>query len=141
MTNNVLDYICAFLNLRSPVRLYKQSLDCPNITCGVAEIKKPGYEELDVFVLSIGRLSAIPKTMIFVDSINEGMALTKYLRTKLSDDLKDKAEQMIRCFHSNLLDKSRKLFAEDFLWGNTHIWVCSEAAGLGINISNVLRMV
>ena len=88
MTNNVLDYICAFLNLHSPVRLYKRSLDRPNITYGVAEIKKPGYEELDVFVPSIGGLSAIP----FVDSINERMALTEYLRTKLSNDLKDKAK-------------------------------------------------
>ena len=115
MTNNVLDYIRAFLNLCLPVRLYKRSLDRPNIIYGIAEIKKPGYKELDVFVLSISSLSAIPKTIIFVESINEGMALIEYLRTKLLDDLKDKAEQVIQCFHSNLLDKSRKLFTEDFL--------------------------
>lgn len=90
MTNNVLDYIHASLNLYSSVRLYKRFLDYPNIIYGVAEIKKPGYEELDVFVLSIGGLSAILKTMIFVDSINKGMALTEYLRTKLLDNLKDK---------------------------------------------------
>lgn len=140
MTNNVLDYVRAFLNLRSPVKLYKRSLDRPNITYGVAEVKKSGYKELDVFVSSIGGLSAIPKTMIFVDSINEGMALTEYLRTKLSDNLKDKADQVIRCFHSNLSKESRKLFAEDFLWGNIRIWVCTKAAGLGINIPNVLRI-
>ena len=79
--------------------------------------------------------------MILVDSINEKIALTEYLRTKLSNDLKDKAKQMIQCFHSNLLDKSRKLFAEDFLQGNIRIWVCTEVTGLDINIPNVLRMV
>ena len=30
--------------------------------------------------------------MIFIDNINEGRALTKYLRTKLSNDLKNKAK-------------------------------------------------
>ena len=140
MINNVLDYIRAFLNLRLPVRLYKQSLDRPNITYVVAKMKKPGYKELDVFVPSIGGLSAISKTMIFVDSINEGIALTKYLRTKLSDNLKDNAEEVIRCFHSNLSDTSKKLFTKDFLWRNIRILVCIKAAGLDINIPNVLRM-
>ena len=55
MRNNVLDYIHASLNLRLLVKLYKQSLDCPNITYGIAEIEKPGYEKLDVFVLLIGK--------------------------------------------------------------------------------------
>ena len=95
MTNNVLDYIHTFLNLRLPVKLYKQFLDCLNITYSVVEIKKPRYKELDVFVLSIGGLSAISKTMIFVDSINKGMTLIKYLHTKLPDNLKDKADQVI----------------------------------------------
>lgn len=52
--------------------------------------------------------------MILVDSINEGIALTKYLCTKLSDNLNDKAKQMIQCCHLNLSDKSKKLFTEDF---------------------------
>ena len=78
--------------------------------------------------------------MIFVNSINELMALTMYLHTKLLDDLKDKEEKIIRYFHLNLSNKTRKLFAEDFLQGNTCIWVCTKAASLGINIPNVLRM-
>ena len=140
MTNNVLDYICAFLNLRLPVRFYKQFLDCPNIIYDVAKIKKPGYEKLNIFVLSIRGLSAIPKTMIFVNNINEKMALTEYLHTKLSHNLKDKAEQVIRCFHLNLSDKSRKLFAKDFFQENTRIEVCTKAAGLSINIPNWPRL-
>ena len=102
MTNNVLDYICTSLNLWSPVKLYKQSLDRLDIIYVVAKIKKPEYQELDIFVPSIGGLSAILKTMIFVDSINEGMVLIQYLHIKLPDNLKDKADQMIQCFYSNL---------------------------------------
>ena len=111
----------AFLNLYLPIRLYKQSLDHLNITYVVAKIKKPGYKELDILVLSIKGLSAIPKTMIFVNSINKGMALTKYFCIKLSNNLKDKAEQVIQYIHSNLSDKSKKMFAKDFLWRNTRI--------------------
>lgn len=92
MINNILNYIRTSLNLYLLVRLYKQSLNCPNITYGIAKIKKPIYKELDTFVLSILGLSAILKTMIFVNSINQGMALTKYLYTKFSGNLKDKKE-------------------------------------------------
>lgn len=95
MINNVLDSICTSLNLRLLIKLYKPSLDCLYITYNIAEIKKPGYKELDVFVPSLGGLSAISKTIIFVDNINERMVLTKYLYIKLSDNLKDKAKQVI----------------------------------------------
>lgn len=79
------------MNLHLSFKLFKQSLDYPNIIYGIAKIKKRGYKDLDIFVLSIRSLSAIPKTIIFVDSINKGMALTEYLYTKLLDNLKDKA--------------------------------------------------
>lgn len=121
MINNILDYIYASLNICLLVKLYKHLLDCSNITYSVTEIKKPGYKELDIFVLSIESLSTILKTMIFVDSINKRIALTEYLCTKLSDNLNDKAEQVIQCFHLNLSDKSKKLFTEDFFWGNGRI--------------------
>lgn len=81
--------------MRSLVKLYKKFLDCLNIIYSVAEIKKIRYKKLNIFVLSIKSLSAIPKTIIFVNSINKEMALTKYLHTKFSDNLKDKADQII----------------------------------------------
>lgn len=49
--------------------------------------------------------------MIFVDSINEKMALIKYLCSKLLDNLKDKVKEKI---YLNLSNKSKKLFAKDF---------------------------
>lgn len=59
MTKNVLDYVHTFLNLRLPKKFHKQSLDCLNITYDIVEIRKPGYKEQDLFILSIGSLSAI----------------------------------------------------------------------------------
>lgn len=92
MTNNTLDYIHIFLNERLPVKLYKQFLDYPNIKYSIANIKKPRSKKLDVFVLSIEGLSTISKIIIFIDSINERIALPKYLHIKLLDNLKNKEE-------------------------------------------------
>lgn len=67
-----------------------------------------------MFVLFIESLSAIPKNMIFVNNINEEIALIEYLCTKFLDNLKDKIDQMIQYFHFNLSNKLRKLFVKDF---------------------------
>lgn len=71
------------------IKFDKYTLDCLNIIYSIAEIKKPGYKELDVFILSIKDLNIILKTMIFIDSKNEKIALIKYLYIKFSYNLKD----------------------------------------------------
>lgn len=77
--------------MQLPVKFYKQFLDCPNIIYGITKIKKLKYKKLDVFVPSIRGLSAIAKTMIFIDSINKRIILTDYFCIKLPGNLKDKA--------------------------------------------------
>lgn len=74
----------------------------------LTEIKKSRYKELDVFIASIGGLNVIPKTIIFVNSIGEKMALMEYLYTKFSNNLKDMANQMIRYFQFNLSNELTK---------------------------------
>ena len=63
-----------------PVHLYKRTLDQPNITYMVQEIKKDGFDKLDILIPP-GEISVvdIPKTMIFLDNINVGIAITGYL--------------------------------------------------------------
>lgn len=90
MTNNVLDYIYVFLSLCLPVRFYKQFLDYLNNIYDIAKIKNLGYKDLDIFIPSIRGLNIIPKTIIFVDSINKRMIFIDYLYTKLLNNLKDK---------------------------------------------------
>ena len=77
--------------MQSLVKLYKQFFDCSNIIYGVAEIKKPRYNEPNLFILSIEGLSIITKTIVFNDSINKKIALTEYLCIKFLDNLKNKA--------------------------------------------------
>lgn len=71
-----------FLHLRLSVKLHKQFLNYLNIIYNIAKIKKLGYKELNIFILSIGSLSTISKSMIFVDRSNKKMALIKYLGIK-----------------------------------------------------------
>lgn len=77
------------------VRLYKQSLDYSNIVYSIAKIKKPKCKELDIFILSIKGLNAILKMIIFINSINKGVALIDNLYIKLLNNLKNKIEQVI----------------------------------------------
>lgn len=83
------------MNLQLLVKLYKQFLDYSNIIYSIAKIKKLGYIELDIFILSIKNLNIILKTMIFVNNINEKMVLIKYLYIKLLKNLKNQANEII----------------------------------------------
>lgn len=101
ITRNVLEYICESLHLRTPVQLYKQTLDRPNITYMVKEIKEKGFKELDLLVTQIGGISDIPKTMIFVDKIEDGVKMAQYLRSLLPESMRKKGHQIIQTFSSN----------------------------------------
>lgn len=140
ITKKDLDFVRRSLNLKAPVRLYKGSLDRPNITYSVAEIRKPGYQELDVFLPSVGGSSDIPKTMIFVDNIDEGVTITNYLRSKLSKLLNKDAREMIRCPHSQLTTGTRIKFISDFIQGSTRILICADGVSLGLNFRDVPRI-
>ena len=101
MTINILKYVRKTLNLKTPVRLYQRPLDRPNITYTVAPITSSGFEDLNFLVPSkIGGISNIEKTMIFVDSVEKGIALGKYLRFLLPNNLKDRGENIIISFSS-----------------------------------------
>lgn len=137
VTPNVLEYVQESLQLRAPVRLYKESLDRPNLTYLVSEIKKPGFEELDFVVSPHMAAFKIPKTMIFVDNIDTAGQLELYLQGRLSLRLQKKARLLIQTFSANLTVDSRSLFLDDFRNGDTRIWICTECAGMGLNLRDV----
>lgn len=95
ITRNVLEYICKNLSLQILVQLYKQILDRSNITYIVKEIKEKDFKELDVLVSQTERISDIPKTMIFVDRIDDGIKMTQYFRLLLSESICKKGYQII----------------------------------------------
>lgn len=61
----------------------------------VKEIKEKGFKGLDVLVPQIREISDIPKTMIFVDKIKDGVKMSQYLRSLLPESMRKKGHQII----------------------------------------------
>lgn len=141
ITRNVLEYVRQSLSLRAPVFLYKRSLDRPNITYMVRKIEQKAYSDLKILVPTDGGVGDIPKTMLFVDNIDEGIAIAAYLQTLLSESMLHAGKEIIRAFSSDLEADTKKGFMEDFALGNTRIWVCTDAAGMGVDIRDVARAI
>lgn len=110
ITRNILEYICESLHLQTLVQLYKRTLDWPNITYMVKEIKEKGFKELDVLVPQIRGISDIPKTMLFVDKIEDGVKMSQYLRSLLPESIRKKDTKLFKHFHP-----TEKLPHESFL--------------------------
>lgn len=75
--------------------------------------------------------------MIFVDNIDTAGQLELHLQGRLSPRLQKKARLLIRTFSANLTVDTRSLFLDDFRNGNTRIWICTERAGMGLNLRDV----
>lgn len=137
ITRNVLEYIRESLHLRAPVHLYKRTLDRPNIAYLVQEIKKPGYSELDILIPPHISALSIPKTMIFVDKIDEGINMAAYLRSLLDEPTQSRQSKLIQSFSSNNEASTRGRIMDDFANGDTRVLVCTDAAGMGVDIRDV----
>ncbi len=140
VTSNILKYIRVLLKLSPPLQIYRQSLDRLNLAYIVSLIHKPGYEDLAFPVLSGGAIGKIPKTMIFVDLIDDTIKMAKYLRSRLLESIRNdgkKANVIIRTFSANLSTTSRTKFLADLRSGDTRIWICTECASMGINLSDI----
>ncbi len=143
ITPNILDYIRVSLKLPPPSRIYRLPLDQPNLKYMVCPIQKPGFRDLAFLVPKDGPVGLIPKTMIFVDKIEDAIRLERYLRSRLSDCVRNgkQAFVVIQSITSNLDANTRTRVMEDLWYGNARICVCTECAGMGINIHDIMRTV
>lgn len=107
----------------------------------VSEIVKPNFKDLGFLVPDNGRAGSIPKTMIFVDSIDEAQRIAAYLCTRLLLRLQRREKEIIRTFLSNLEPSTRTDFLKNFWIGNTQIWICNECADMGLNLRDIARTV
>lgn len=111
ITTHTLKYVRKTLNLKTPVRLYRRPLDCPNITYTIAPITSSSFKDLNFLIpLKTGGIGNIEKTIIFVNSVEKDIALGKYLRSLLPNNLKDRGEKIIVSFPS-ILEIKTKLIA------------------------------
>lgn len=111
ITPNVLGYIRQLLHFCSPTCLYKQSLDWLNITQMVTNITNLGFHDLRFLVPEAG---LIPKTMLFVNKMDNAMAIAAYFYNLLLSENRDQENILIRTYYSNLETKTRTDFIKDF---------------------------
>ena len=126
------------LNLDN-LEIIKCALARTNIFVTVIPIKRPGYEELQR-LLPEGRVydkSAMQKTLIFVDSIDDAVAVARYLRSILPRSMSRDASTIIRCYFAELAVGDKELYIEDLRTGKTLFLICTEACGMGMDVRDI----
>jgi superfamily II DNA helicase RecQ len=138
-------YLHTTLHLNSPTYTLQRSIARQNIQLFCARIQGTKYIDLDFLLPATGSFSAatIPKTMIFVDSRNEAQIIAGYIRGRLQKVLHSSVANIVDvhqiiCVFSAIHDKeSRDEHMDWFLCGDCRILVCTDAAGMGMNIPNI----
>ncbi|KAI0344969.1 P-loop containing nucleoside triphosphate hydrolase protein [Trametopsis cervina] len=132
---------------------HNEGNDRPNVSLVVRACQYPlnSFADLD-FVLpqTIRHAADIPKTYIYVDNINVGGEIVDYLATLLEARLQQHHRTsdcrpshlpvergVIRPFNATLSQDYRNAAMQQFRLGEIRILVCTDAAGMGINVSNV----
>lgn len=77
----------------------------------VNSITKPGFQDLDFLIPKAG---LIPKTIVFVNKIEKGIALAAHLKILLPPEQCGQGDFLIRTFNSNCETSTRSDFLEDF---------------------------
>jgi hypothetical protein len=115
-----------------------------NICTIVAPMSGIGFAELDN-MLALGRVrhrSEIPKTLIFLDNIDNAIAIARRLRSKLHRAPgRMNPSRVIRTYYGSLDDYSKPDTLEGIKDGRTRIIICTDAFGLGVNVPDIDRVI
>lgn len=161
---NVREYLFASLKLSKPTYFLQQSIlrfvarveSCPvtnifprdNIDLNFIPISNTmPLSELDFMVDNYAHWMMIPKSIIYVDSRASAQGIANYLRrvfkstkggsTMTRTELKKVFSVFTAIIPSHLRDQRMASFME----GDTRILICTDAAGMGMHVKNVERMV
>ena len=75
-------------------------------------IRKSGFKDLDFFIRNRSAICKVPKTMIFMDKIDNAILMAKYLHSRLFERIQKekRLNHIIRIFKVNLTTTSRTSF-------------------------------
>lgn len=143
ITNNIFGYICKLLCFYTLVWFYEQSLNWPDITYIVAKIRKLEFNKFATFIPLLKFYFAIPKTMIFVNNINNNIKTVEFLKTWFIKKFCafEQANQIIQPFYLNIKPTIKIQFTNNFLCSNTRIRICTDAAEIKINVCDIICVV
>ncbi|KAF8460173.1 P-loop containing nucleoside triphosphate hydrolase protein [Kalaharituber pfeilii] len=129
-----LTYIHKTLRLQKPSILHRRSTRRENIRLAVMRMEK-GYSPLSKMIPRDDAVSwAITKGMRFVDDCTEAQRIVSFLRGLLHPELQEDGAKLIKPFSASLSNQFREIAIEDFRQGDTRILVCTDAAGMGVDI-------
>lgn len=61
----------------------------------IKKIKEKGFKKLDIFVPQTRGISNIPKTMIFIDKMEDEIKMVLYFRSLLPELIRKKGQQIL----------------------------------------------
>ncbi|RDX41374.1 P-loop containing nucleoside triphosphate hydrolase protein [Lentinus brumalis] len=82
-------------------------------------------------------LTCLPKTMVFFDSIAQSQKARRWLLERLPARFRDR----IKCYNARLGDLTKKFVMKGFRKGTIDILLTTEAAGMGCDIPDIVRVV
>lgn len=140
---NVRGYLHRTLGMASPTYLMQRSIRRENLRLLCARSRYPGYQDLDFLIpTDVGVPLQIAKTMVFVDSKVEAQLIVGYLRKRLhlvlgaDQGFYDK-EAVVCVYSAAHSPVTREAHMQYFLDGDCRILVCTDAAGMGMDIPNI----
>lgn len=155
---NVRGYLHRTLGMANPTYLMRRSIRHENVRLLYARSRYPGHEDLDFLIpADIGAPMQIAKTMVFVDSRAEAQLIVGYLRKRLlrtpglraasnqdfydSDSYSDAGvsalAELVCVYSAAHSPTTREAHMRYFLDCDCRILVCTDAAGMGMNIPNI----
>lgn len=140
---NILEYIQVSLKFSLSSQIYKQLLDCLNLTYIISSIRKTRFKDLDFHIPSRGAIGKIPKTIIFIDKIDNTIQMVKPLQSRLYKCIRRKRHpnHIIRTFTVNLIITSKTKFLADLCSSETRIQIGTECIDMDINLLDICRAI
>ena len=130
--------------MNMPTGLIKRSIDRPNIylVCQPIEHSIASRKDLEYLVplqMLAEDICAIPKTTVFMDSRALVCSTTTALITRLPPQ--SRSADIICDYSTALSEGRRKDIMEKFVTGECRILIYTEAAGMGVDVPDVLRVI
>lgn len=144
LSPHVLRFVQKSLVMNEPTRLLKRSIDRPNIKLVCMPIAHSIASRKDLMFLvpvtsSTFDARKIPKTMLFMDSRAIVCDTATQLITRLP--LQHRNSDVICDYSTALSEPRRAQIMQKFKAGVCRILICTEAAGMGIDVPDVQRVI
>ena len=83
----------------------------------------------------------IPKTMLFTDGLKEACKINTALGKMLPKKVYEESPEVVLEYSTGITLEKRAYNLERFIEGTTHIMVCTEACGMGLNVLDIERVI